>query len=77
MGSVRARAYRRITASEGTRDMQYTSSSTARQSSFSGDVRIVERSRGTAHPQTVPTRERVARSLLLRPDVQAERYVRR
>jgi hypothetical protein len=57
--------------------MQTTTSLTGHQSSFSGDVRIVERSRGTAHPAAVPTRDRVARSLLLRPDVRAERYVRR
>ena len=57
--------------------MQTTTSITGRQSSFTGDVRIVERSRGTAHPAPVSTRDRVARSLLLRPDVRAERYVRR
>jgi hypothetical protein len=57
--------------------MQTTTSLTGRQSTFSGDARIVERSRGTAHPAAQPTRDRVARSLLLRPDVRAERYVRR
>jgi hypothetical protein len=77
MGSVRPPAYGRFTASEGTGTMYITTSSTARQSSFAGDVRIVERSRGTAHPHGVPTRDRVARSLLLRPEVQVERYVRR
>jgi hypothetical protein len=57
--------------------MQTTTSLTGRQSSFSGEARIVERSRGTAHPAAPSTRDRVARSLLLRPDVRAERYVRR
>jgi hypothetical protein len=57
--------------------MQTTTITSARQSSFSGEMRIVERSRGTAHPAAPTTRDRVARSLLLRPEARAERYVRR
>ena len=44
------------------------SSTTTRQAGF-GEPRIVELGRGTAHPHAgMTTRERVARSLLLRPD---------
>jgi hypothetical protein len=57
--------------------MQTTTITSARQSSFSGEMRIVERSRGTAHPEAPTTRDRVARSLLLRPEARVERYVRR
>jgi hypothetical protein len=56
--------------------MQTTVITTAPQSSFSADVRIVEHSRGTAHP-AVSQRDRVARSLVLRPEARAERYARR
>jgi hypothetical protein len=49
---------------------------TTRQSAF--EPRVVERSRGTAHPHTgESTRERVTRSLLLRPDAPARVYARR
>ncbi|HWT92999.1 MAG TPA: hypothetical protein VN238_08395 [Solirubrobacteraceae bacterium] len=39
--------------------------------------RIVEHSRGTAHPQQRTTRDRVTRSLLLRPETRSPSYVRR
>ncbi len=43
-----------------------------------GEPRIVERSRGTAHPRAaMTTRERVARSLIVRPDAVARPLVRR
>ena len=57
--------------------MQTTTITTGRQTSFSGEMRVTERSRGTAHPAAVPQRDRVARSLLLRPEARVERYVRR
>ena len=41
------------------------------------EPRISERSRGTAHPAALTTRDRVARSLILRPDVPAQRLTRR
>ena len=56
--------------------MQTTAITTARQSAF-GDVRVVERSRGTAHPAPMSTRDRVAQSLLRRPDRASAGYVRR
>ena len=43
-----------------------------------GEPRISERVRGTAHPaQGMATRDRVARSLLLRPEAPARVHVRR
>jgi hypothetical protein len=52
--------------------MHSMSSSTSRASAF--EPRVVERSRGTAHPAGhVATRDRVARSLVLRPDAGAGR----
>ena len=43
-----------------------------------GEPRIVERSRGTAHPRTaMTTRERVARSLIVRPDAPSRALNRR
>ena len=56
--------------------MQTTTVTTARQSAF-GEIRVVERSRGTAHPAPISTRDRVAQSLLRRPDRVAAGYVRR
>ena len=42
------------------------------------EPRITERSRGTAHPApAIATRDRVARSLLLRPDAPAPLLARR
>ena len=42
------------------------------------EPRITERSRGTAHPvPAMTTRDRVARSLMLRPEAPAAGYVRR
>ena len=41
------------------------------------EPRITERSRGTAHPAALTTRDRVARSLMLRPDAPAQALVRR
>jgi hypothetical protein len=53
------------------------SSTTTRQAGF-GEPRIVERSRGTAHPRgSMTTRDRVARSLLLRPEPSARALTRR
>ena len=47
-----------------------------RRSAF--EPRVVERSRGTAHPvPALTTRDRVARSLLLRPDAPARPLTRR
>ena len=47
--------------------MHSMSSTTSRISAF--EPRVVERSRGTAHPNGKPTtRDRVARSLMLHPD---------
>jgi hypothetical protein len=47
-----------------------------RHSSF--EPRVVERSRGTAHPvPAMTTRDRVARSLMLRPDAPARAMTRR
>jgi hypothetical protein len=47
--------------------MHSMSSTTSRISAF--EPRVVERSRGTAHPNAKPTtRDRVARSLMLHPD---------
>jgi hypothetical protein len=40
-------------------------------------LRVVERSRGTAHPERITTRDRVARSLILRPEPRSATYVRR
>ena len=57
--------------------MQTTTITTGRQTSFSGEMRVVERSRGTAHPAAITQRDRVARSLLLRPEVRPVGYVRR
>ena len=56
--------------------MHAMSSTTTRISSF--EPRVVERSRGTAHPTaTQATRERVARSLMLHPDPVTARPVGR
>ena len=56
--------------------MHSMSSATSRISAF--EPRVVERSRGTAHPDGRPTtRDRVARSLVLRPDAPAARPVGR
>lgn len=42
------------------------------------EPRVTERSRGTAHPvPALTTRDRVARSLVLRPDAPAQARVRR
>ncbi len=57
--------------------MQTTTITTGRQSSYTGEARVVERSRGTAHPAAITQRDRVARSLFVRPEARAERYVRR
>ena len=51
--------------------MQTTSITSSR--SFSEGPRVIERSRGTAHPAPASTRDRVMRSLLLRPDVPSAR----
>lgn len=56
--------------------MQTTAITTARQSP-SSDLRVVEHSRGTAHPAVGSQRDRVTRSLLLRPDLPAGRDDRR
>ena len=56
--------------------MHSMSSATSRISAF--EPRVVERSRGTAHPNARPTtRDRVARSLVLRPDAPSARPVGR
>jgi len=57
--------------------MPSTIDTTARRSSFTGGPVIAERSRGTAHPAGNATRDRVARSLLLRPDARSARGARR
>lgn len=57
--------------------MPTTTAPTAPNASLSDGLRIVERSRGTAHPQPPTTRDRVARSLLLRPETRTPSYVRR
>jgi hypothetical protein len=42
------------------------------------ELRVTERSRGTAHPHTpMSQRERVVRSLMLRPDAPARAAARR
>jgi hypothetical protein len=57
--------------------MHSLSSTSNRHSAF-GEPSIVERSRGTAHPHgAMTTRDRVARSLLLRPDAPARPLTRR
>lgn len=57
--------------------MQTTTSLTASATSSPAGPRVVERSRGTAHPEQRTTRDRVARSLLLRPETRSPTYVRR
>lgn len=57
--------------------MQTTTTHTASAMSTTDGLRVVERSRGTAHPQPRTTRDRVVRSLLLRPETRSPSYVRR
>ena len=57
--------------------MQTTVTSTAHRSSFGGGPVIAERSRGTAHPASRAMRDRVARSLLVRPDASGAHAARR
>ena len=56
--------------------MQTTTITSSQRQSFAGGPRVTERVRGTAHPEGWATRDRVARSLLLRPEAATERYVR-
>lgn len=53
--------------------MHTTAFTSARHEPF----RVVEQLRGTAHNAPLTTRERVARSLVVRPEASAPRYVRR
>ncbi len=57
--------------------MPITSTSTNHRSSFAGGPVIAERARGTAHPASSAMRDRVARSLLLRPDARTGHGARR
>ena len=57
--------------------MPITSTTTSHRSSFAGGPVIAERARGTAHPAPSAMRDRVTRSLLLRPDARTGHGARR
>ena len=63
---------------DGERSFRHMHSMTTSHRHSVFEPRITERSRGTAHPiPAMTTRERVARSLMLRPDAADQPLVRR